>query len=814
MSNILLYSGPGVSTTALAHTRKALQELCPTYDVRPTSATELALAPWQSTASLVVVPGGRDLPYVEEMGKMRRKEDGGMVSAQDAVRRWVAEQGGSFVGICAGAYFASTWCCFEQGTDMEVSGPREGLQFYPGECRGTVYKGFVYESDAGARVTRLVAAGTDARIAMHYNGGGAFIDAEKYAAQGVSVLARYPTDDADVAQADSRRTYAGQPAVVHCQVGRGQAVLFGTHPEFSLLPESRPVRLTAAPSTLSASTDLGSQGSDVTQPGGQEAEAAKQAEMNRSELTAEDQVRRHFLANCLQHLGLRTIAVAPQQTGETSTSSAELSARGQLSELVLVGSGDEVQTSLTALSELAAARSSSSTAALPYLPGLTPGDGFAPIASVIDTNDAFHFSAHSNDTLRKCDEAAYDGFKDAETGEADLHQVPKYVIVYSTRDASSLAHSVRRHWNTSEYLACLDASRQRLQHVPYPPLGGMVQYGERVTSTQTMLDKNPKVMSRLPTGFVSFATHQISGRGRGGNSWISPLGCLQFSLVLHIPPQDPMYASLGNTPMAVGPKLVFVQYLAGLAVVDAVRTGLGDEYASVGRRVRLKWPNDIYAEVSPAAAAEPERKGTFQHLGKTWAKMGGILVNSQYVQGRWSLVVGCGVNCLNALPTTSLSALIDEENQRRRQSGDSASTSPSSPLAPISQERLAGAVLASFERLWSRFISRGGWDAEAASSYSGAWLHGDQVATLTTVDPPVQVRIVGISPESGTLRAVPLEEPGAQMQGLTSQDAPSWGPSPLTSSSSSSSSSTMPWWELQPDGNSFDMLQNLIKTKS
>jgi len=110
-------------------------------------------------------------------------------------------------------------------------------------------------------------------------------------------------------------------------------------------------------------------------------------------------------------------------------------------------------------------------------------------------------------------------------------------------------------------------------------MGEVLLYGEVVTSTQTMFDKNPTFMSLLPTPILSLASQQLSGRGRGNNMWLSPSGCLQFSLLLR--------ASLVTLPAS---KLVFVQYLFGLAVVEACRqeTVLG----KLGEGVRLKWPND------------------------------------------------------------------------------------------------------------------------------------------------------------------------------------------------------------------------------
>jgi biotin--protein ligase len=58
----------------------------------------------------------------------------------------------------------------------------------------------------------------------YYNGGGVFADAEKFADRGVEVLASY-TEPLDV---DGGQ---GSAAVVYCEVGEGNAVLTGTHPE-------------------------------------------------------------------------------------------------------------------------------------------------------------------------------------------------------------------------------------------------------------------------------------------------------------------------------------------------------------------------------------------------------------------------------------------------------------------------------------------------------------------------------------------------------------------------------------------------------
>ena len=114
---------------------------------------------------------------------------------------------------------------------------------------------------------------------------------------------------------------------------------------------------------------------------------------------------------------------------------------------------------------------------------------------------------------------------------------------------------------------------------------------------------------------LSLATHQIAGRGRGSNSWLSPPGCLQFSLLLRV--------SLASFPAA---RLVYIQYLFALAVVEACRSS--QVLGPFGDRVRLKWPNDIYALVENGAPK----------------KIGGILVNTSFMGGSVDVIIG--MSCL------------------------------------------------------------------------------------------------------------------------------------------------------------------------
>lgn len=211
-------------------------------------------------------------------------------------------------------------------------------------------------------------------------------------------------------------------------------------------------------------------------------------------------------------------------------------------------------------------------------------------------------------------------------------------------------------------------------------------------------------MTRLPSGLTILATHQATGRGRGSNNWISPLGCLQFSILLRL-------------PLNKSSNVVFVQYLAGLSIIQSIKSGLGEEYKSIGEKIRIKWPNDIYAVVEDeqeSIARGEERKGTLRIGNQTFAKLSGVLVNSSFAKNEFSLVVGCGINCLNERPTTSLSDLIKSHNSKNGKSQDQG-------LEIVSQERLAGSVLATFEKFWKVFQEFG--FEPFVEMYREIWLH-------------------------------------------------------------------------------------------
>ena len=147
VQHVLVYAGEGVGSGPLRQTLQALRSLLShRYDVKPVEAHALAEQPWPETTALLVLPGGRDLPFVQRLsGKgtplffargclynggphtaqaCSPARTGGRFSAACARIRKFVEGGGAYLGLCAGAYFGCRHIEFERGTPLEVGGAR------------------------------------------------------------------------------------------------------------------------------------------------------------------------------------------------------------------------------------------------------------------------------------------------------------------------------------------------------------------------------------------------------------------------------------------------------------------------------------------------------------------------------------------------------------------------------------------------------------------------------------------------------------------------------------------------------------------
>ncbi|XP_022803242.1 biotin--protein ligase-like [Stylophora pistillata] len=279
-------------------------------------------------------------------------------------------------------------------------------------------------------------------------------------------------------------------------------------------------------------------------------------------------------------------------------------------------------------------------------------------------------------------------------------------------------------FNWSTYQKCLSTK----------VLGKVVLYTDIITSTQTVFDGNYTFTSNIPEdlGIVVIAGQQVKGQGRGGNVWLSPSGCLMFSLHVRIP-----FAS------NLGRRLPYLQHIASLAAVEAITSQPGYEDINI----RLKWPNDVY-------------------YGQK-IKIGGVIVTSSAKDNILSAVMGMGINISNTKPTISVNEIISLHNSEH-----------GTNLKQLTTEEMLARTVNKIETLFEDFQENG--SAPFLKKYYNRWLHSEVTVNLSANEDKKEVVIKGLD-EFGFL---------------------------LVQTKSGESLS------VQPDGNTFDMLKNLIAIKN
>jgi len=692
--NLITAPGNGSTVESVRHCLYTLRRLLtPNYAVIPVTGDMLIKEPWTASCAALVFPGGADQGYCRTLnGEGNRR-----------IRQFV-ERGGIYIGFCAGGYYGSKRCEFEVGNKaLEVIGDRE-LAFYPGSARGCAFSGFVYHSEKGARAADLkvdksaLPAGAVPNVfKCYYNGGGVFVDAPKYQDQGVEVLASY-TEKLAVDPGE------GAAAVVYCKVGEGAALLTGPHPEFVFLGKPADdwslTKPRFAAINLEKKPDI-PEFSDVI-----------------AALAADEKHRMDFLKACLSKLGL-TIS---EEQNVPSLSRIHLSSIRPADTATLISSLDHL------------------------IKTDDDGEDFLK-----DDNDTFHIVRPS--TWKMVDLAkalpSEDQLKEnaSSDGIIDYSALIKQILVHSDDHPESKATP---YFNHNAFFANLQHYQSQSPELS-ASFGSHLLYGEVVTSTNTILEKNTHLLRVLPTGFTATATVQVAGRGRGSNVWVSPSGSLMFSTVIRHP-----MSQMSHAP------IVFVQYLAAMAIVNGIKSY--DGYLYKDMPIKLKWPNDIYA-LDPEKV---EKNGGGRK--ENYTKIGGILVNSHYNSQEYIAVCGIGLNTANAAPTTSLNQLLPHL--------------PRKDLPPFTVEKLLARILTSFGDLYTRFL-RQGFDQYFVEMYYENWLHMDQVVTVET-EGGARARIKGITRDYGLLIA---EELG-------------WD-----------DRATGRTWELQSDSNSFDFFKGLLKRK-
>ena len=205
MSDILIYNDKGVDPIGVENLLSWLNsfDMTRSFCIKQIDNSCIKNSSWENDTDLLIVPGGADIPY-------HRLLRG---TGCSKIRNFV-EAGGSYLGICAGAYFGCSEIEFALRTKIEVKQSRE-LCFFQGTASGPIFKPFCYGSEKGASAAKVYSK--IGEFYSYYNGGCTFSPIQENSAE---ILATYQEKD-------------HKPAVVLCHCGKGKAILSGIHIEYS-----------------------------------------------------------------------------------------------------------------------------------------------------------------------------------------------------------------------------------------------------------------------------------------------------------------------------------------------------------------------------------------------------------------------------------------------------------------------------------------------------------------------------------------------------------------------------------------------------
>lgn len=201
---VYVYQDEGVSKESLKQTILTFQTLLKKYAVVTINAQQVKEGEWTENAILFVMPGGADLPYVKKLNGKGNK----------VIKKYVTN-GGSFLGICAGSYYGSSYVAFDKNGPLEVLGERE-LGFFSGSVIGPILAPYDYETYSGSRAATIhTTLPNVTKTIVFYHGGGFFENAEKYS--NTEVIGTYDNNF---------------PAIIFINYGKGKVLLSGVHFEY------------------------------------------------------------------------------------------------------------------------------------------------------------------------------------------------------------------------------------------------------------------------------------------------------------------------------------------------------------------------------------------------------------------------------------------------------------------------------------------------------------------------------------------------------------------------------------------------------
>jgi len=292
-------------------------------------------------------------------------------------------------------------------------------------------------------------------------------------------------------------------------------------------------------------------------------------------------------------------------------------------------------------------------------------------------------------------------------------------------------------------------------------LGSLLLYAQESGSTQRlMMGEDGSPFGECPIGTLMVTDKQVSGRGRGDNTWTAPEGCLTFTYSFSVPngsllpciqylaclgvvhaAQAAAESTLMDIAEAVAPKLV-----TGRVAQEVMRTRIHESCLKLP--LRIKWPNDLYAVLDgfeEDSKTAPAATSAAHQTHSSFLKVGGVLCNSQMTldpqtnRPVFTGYVGIGINVENSTPTTCLNDLLQRYVRKCwKVLGMDASLLDAVDIPQFRREDLLADVSALTDRYMAILTEENSFEP-FEESYLQAWLHTGQRVHVRITDPKSQL---------------------------------------------------------------------------
>ncbi|VDP98504.1 unnamed protein product [Trichobilharzia regenti] len=183
---IKIYNDLGASDQCLIHLKNSINNNYSSHSLSLSyeEINGVTLNQYDSTTmnqtDLICFGGGYDLGYLKSLS----------IEGCLKLQKYIKENHGKYLGICAGAYFASDYCQFDKNGPLEVCGERHIKLFRElsvclifllvlpkGTAIGPVYPGFQYNNESGSYAVPIEATLetiNPQKTVVYYNGGCTF----------------------------------------------------------------------------------------------------------------------------------------------------------------------------------------------------------------------------------------------------------------------------------------------------------------------------------------------------------------------------------------------------------------------------------------------------------------------------------------------------------------------------------------------------------------------------------------------------------------------------------------------------------------